>query len=436
MRILVVSDLHLDFHDDGGREFLQRLDPHAADVLVVAGDLCPIDMLYSSVRALCACFKHVVYVAGNHEYYGSDRDEVHRLLAAIAADLPGFHWLHETEVVIDGVRFGGTTLWFPNDPENEHFAHLLNDFSQIRGFRRWVYQDNARAVQFLEARAPSLDVVVTHHVPAGGSTDPRFAGSPLNRFFLCDVEHVIARGQPSLWVHGHTHASCDWRLGRTRILCNPAGYHAENVDFNARLVVEVEARQVDHPPVVTCAPEPPMPVQDEAVSKVRAFYRGLPIRRGVLLLSPSDGRMETVVRYLTEDWLSENKVVIWIADRQELLEHAAEAFKEHVPLLRNGVSLHLSRFDRKQTDLSGNVILVLTDEVVRDGARKLSVQSIRKLNQTGATSGIICLDQIRLDELGGSVPDNAYLILNHRFLRRGYRGLWLMGCGPSNRPAS
>ena len=40
MKILVVSDLHLEFHEDGGREFLQTLDPRDAEVLVVAGDLC------------------------------------------------------------------------------------------------------------------------------------------------------------------------------------------------------------------------------------------------------------------------------------------------------------------------------------------------------------------------------------------------------------
>jgi Icc-related predicted phosphoesterase len=242
MKILAVSDLHLEFHRDGGREFLRTLDPSAADVLVVAGDLCSVGMLYRVAKAMCERFPHVVFVTGNHEYYGSSRDEVHRALAAIEPDLPGFHWLRETEVVIDGVRFGGTTLWFRDDPRNELYAHLMNDFSMIRGFRRWIYDDNARAVRFLEDRLSSLDVVVTHHLPARGSIDPRYADSPLNRFFLCDVEPVIARAQPSLWIHGHTHAACDYRLGETRVVCNPAGYPSENMDFNPRLVIDVAPR--------------------------------------------------------------------------------------------------------------------------------------------------------------------------------------------------
>jgi len=244
MKILVASDLHLEFHADGGRGFLRRLDPCSADAIVVAGDLCAARALPVVLRELCERFRYVVYVTGNHEYYGHSPDEVHRILAGAERDLPGLAWLHETEAVLDGVRFGGTTLWFRDDPENELYAHTLNDFFQIRGFRPWVYEANARALRFLRQRAPALDVVVTHHLPATGSMDPRFAGSPMNRFFLCDVEDIISSGQPSLslWVHGHTHASCDYRLGRTRVVCNPAGYNGENVEFRERLVVEVRGR--------------------------------------------------------------------------------------------------------------------------------------------------------------------------------------------------
>jgi predicted phosphodiesterase len=239
MKLLILSDPHLEFHQDGGREFLRTLDPWCADTLVVAGDLCSVWMLPGVVRVLCERFAHVVYVAGNHEYYGSDPEEVECVLADLGSHLPGFHWLHETRVVIDGVRIGGTTLWFPDGPQNEQFSHLLSDFSQIRGFREWVYPANGRAVRFLQERASTLDVVVTHHLPARGSVNPGYAGSPLNLFFLCDVGSLMAEAQPQLWIHGHTHGSCDYLLGRTRVVCNPFGYSRENVDFNARLVVDV-----------------------------------------------------------------------------------------------------------------------------------------------------------------------------------------------------
>jgi hypothetical protein len=56
-----------------------------------------------------------------------------------------------------------------------------------------------------------------------------------------DVDVVKAAGvrPPELFVHGHTHCSFDYRVGQTRVLCNPHGYGDENPDFNPSLIVEV-----------------------------------------------------------------------------------------------------------------------------------------------------------------------------------------------------
>jgi Icc-related predicted phosphoesterase len=77
--------------------------------------------------------------------------------------------------------------------------------------------------------------VVTHHLPHPRSIDPYFAGSPLNRFFLHDVSNTVECGEAALWVHGHTHASCDYRVGKTRVVCNPFGYATDgaNAAFRA-----------------------------------------------------------------------------------------------------------------------------------------------------------------------------------------------------------
>ena len=67
-------------------------------------------------------------------------------------------------------------------------------------------------------------------------------GYPRNRFFLCDVDDLIRRAAPALWVHGHTHASIDTQVGSTRIVCNPLGYlnFGHNPNFDEKLVVRVE----------------------------------------------------------------------------------------------------------------------------------------------------------------------------------------------------
>jgi hypothetical protein len=64
--------------------------------------------------------------------------------------------------------------------------------------------------------------------------------------FCSDLSELVANSGAALWVHGHTHASCDYFAGQTRVVCNPKGYgpvrtggEYENPDFDSGLVVEI-----------------------------------------------------------------------------------------------------------------------------------------------------------------------------------------------------
>ena len=45
-----------------------------------------------------------------------------------------------------------------------------------------------------------------------------------NGAFASDLEPLIARHRPRLWIYGHIHWSVDTTLGATRVLANPGGY--------------------------------------------------------------------------------------------------------------------------------------------------------------------------------------------------------------------
>ena len=81
--------------------------------------------------------------------------------------------------------------------------------------------------------------MVTHHAPHPGSLHPRYQNDVLSAAYVSYLTAVIEAGKPDLWVHGHVHTSFDYRVGGTRILCNPHGYGSENAGFNPALVVEV-----------------------------------------------------------------------------------------------------------------------------------------------------------------------------------------------------
>ena len=86
-------------------------------------------------------------------------------------------------------------------------------------------------------------VVITHHAPSRGSIHPRFADSLLNACFVSAAERLVDGRRASLWIHGHTHDSFDYRLNGTRVLCNPRGYAKNGVNenplFDANLVAVV-----------------------------------------------------------------------------------------------------------------------------------------------------------------------------------------------------
>lgn len=247
MRVQLLSDLHLEFHRDGGRSFLESLDPSGVDVLVLAGD---VDVaaggLLQSLTMICRLYRDssVVYVAGNHEFYNSDPVTVGRVLGRVRDGYCNFTWLDDEVVELGGVRFLGTTLWFPRGDAGPDVKGMLNDFTLIEDFEPWVYAANARAVDFLTREVRRGDVVVTHHLPSPQCVSSRYVGSILNQFFVCDLTELVENRRPLLWLFGHTHDSVRFFMkptGDTLLCCNPLGYSPDdlNPNFREKLTVDV-----------------------------------------------------------------------------------------------------------------------------------------------------------------------------------------------------
>jgi len=226
MKAYVCSDLHCEFHNDGGSRLITEVLPDA-DIAIVAGDLAVAKGLRETMALLAGRYAHVVYVAGNHEYYHSNLGEVEEIRRSL--NLPNVHWLENQVAEIDGVRFVGCTLWF-----GRHRTELegrLSDFHVIAGIRDWVHAKNAESLRFLDENVTAKSIVVTHHVPTVHSIAPRYRDSALNGFFVClEAERILLERDPRLWIHGHTHDSFDYRLGRTRVVCNPLGYAGVEVN--------------------------------------------------------------------------------------------------------------------------------------------------------------------------------------------------------------
>lgn len=239
--IQVMSDLHLEFHRDGGEGFIRSLDPQNVDVLVLAGDITVGEQRAKTAikRFFEQGYRKVLYVAGNHEFYSGKRKWFLAAMARLEAKLPGFKFMERGTVTLDGTTFHGTTLWFRDDPMNALYRHDLNDFHQIKDIDVWLYQENHFSVEFLKRSVRPGDVVITHHAPCSLSVGPEFRTSPLNCFYVCDMTRMMEANQPKLWIHGHMHHRSDYEVYDTRVVCNPLGYPGQALAFDEALHIDV-----------------------------------------------------------------------------------------------------------------------------------------------------------------------------------------------------
>ncbi|MCJ9691356.1 metallophosphoesterase [Rhizobium sp. PRIMUS64] len=254
MRIWIASDLHLEF--EGAKT---TLDPPDADVFVCAGDVLDRGIVPSLewLAETVAPSMPVVFVAGNHEFYRTSLVESIRAAKEAAFRYPNVHFLENDAVVIDGVRFLGTTLWTDFRLLSEDTTLVmdaaqrgLRDYEKIKfsktpykAFRPLhAYRKHQEARLFLsKALAEQHDgktVVVSHHAPSVLSISDDEKGGDLSAAYASDLAGLILEHAPTLWVHGHVHHSCDYNVGSSRVLCNPAGYPGEYDGFQPQLVVE------------------------------------------------------------------------------------------------------------------------------------------------------------------------------------------------------
>lgn len=225
MRINYFSDVHLEF----GEQEPPTID---ADIVVAAGD---IGVFSQGVAWLKAIKKPVIYVAGNHEFYNGEYQQV---LAMLKKECAGTNikFLENEQWIFQGVRFLGCTLWtdlfIDGDEKAQAIGKTLNDFRKIRfsgaSFNQShfsaLHQESKSWLQRQLAQPYSgKTVVVTHHAP----TEWSWIETPnaLKKMAYCnDLKWLFHEYEIVAWFHGHVHNMGDYRIADARILSNTRGY--------------------------------------------------------------------------------------------------------------------------------------------------------------------------------------------------------------------
>lgn len=267
MKIALCSDLHLEFED------INLKNTEGAEVLILSGDIMIAEDLhkhpemdygmYSSVnladlgrrqavalrfrdflKRVSFEFSHVVYIAGNHEFYHGKWKASLDHLRTECAKFANVYFLENEVKVINEVSFIGATLWTDcnkGDPLTLHaLSDMMNDYKIIRndehGFSKLRpantmhrhQQTLSYLKQVLVDMKDSKVVFVGHHAPSAMSTHDRYKHSVhyvMNGGYHSDLsEFIMDHPEIKLWTHGHMHDPFDYVIGETRVVCNPRGY--------------------------------------------------------------------------------------------------------------------------------------------------------------------------------------------------------------------
>jgi predicted phosphodiesterase len=268
IRILYMSDLHLEMERwrlpvPGWPAFLARhraIAAHPArgpilsdlgkiDLIVMAGDI------HNGLRGIVyadqvAKFLNapVVYLAGNHEFYHQQMDQLLPAFFTAAAHTKGrVHFLENAlaSFTFSGQRLNvlGCTLWTDYELHghaptamriaegrmNDHLMIRYNNAPFVpetalvhhRQSRIWLHKTLSR-LHKTEPGAKNL--IVTHHAPS-----PSFLGKRTGAIapaYGSDMLIEFAHLSPAAWIHGHTHHQHDSVEEGIRLVSAPRGYVA------------------------------------------------------------------------------------------------------------------------------------------------------------------------------------------------------------------
>ena len=185
-------------------------------------------------------FEHVIYVTGNHEYYGTSIQEAHSILTAY---LPiKILWLYNHHVELDGVIFAGGTLWTSLDDgkRGSNWQREMNDSDEIGWSTSscwggkyaprlnpdnvWsMHQTTLAAIS--RATKKGKPVVVTHHCPSHMCNSPEFAGLDTWPGYITNLhKFIMDRTNIKAWICGHSHHHTSFYIGGCNVRMNSLGY--------------------------------------------------------------------------------------------------------------------------------------------------------------------------------------------------------------------
>lgn len=243
MKILLGSDLHLEHWRDQNK-FIEKYplpDESEYDVVVLAGDIWTGMNGVEWSRRVVPNNKHIVYIPGNHCYYGKDYTVLSEAFRNYKYE--NVHILMGDSIKLDDVTFIGATLWSKAElsgyPDvRDLINRSISDFKVIRhgpiemfsvGRMQLINDKESNYLRETVNSTEGKKVLLTHFMPTKDCINGKYKGDALNPYFCNEIDDIVAG--VDLVLYGHTHERQDIiHASGVRMVCNPHGYPGENPD--------------------------------------------------------------------------------------------------------------------------------------------------------------------------------------------------------------
>ena len=242
-----MSDLHME-------SYYFEYQYQGEDIVLLLGDI-HTQNRHSEILEQIPSNIPIILIMGNHEPFGNDFADTHKNLKELKKFYPNLHYLNNESFDIGDVSFYGGTMWtdfnlfgYNSMPYVVQDAtRYIADFRYIsRENRLWNIDDvleqynlfNKNFDYWVKNANGKTKVCLSHFLPSIKCVDSKFTGSILNGYFASNQENRI--NLVDYWFSGHTHASYNFMINETNLVCNPKGYGSENLlGFNPKLVIEI-----------------------------------------------------------------------------------------------------------------------------------------------------------------------------------------------------
>lgn len=284
IRIAYFSDIHTEFAFNQTRlvdnllPFPLDLGPDVTslvdnvDLVILAGDIGSGRPYYGAsaldyARTLSQYLSvPVVFVPGNHEYYGHVFQDTRQEL--LSEEGNGVTVLDRRKAIYDikgkSIRILGATLWtdyhIAGDQKTSMIVgeRMLNDHRLIRKLPEgyWTAQDALNEhmksrnwlIEELDADFDGHTVIATHHVPHQEGNNPKFPLDHMSASFASNCDYLIKKSIEvgvSGWVFGHNHYNGIFDValvnleGHLPLMTAQPGYPREKCGWTGPGIIEI-----------------------------------------------------------------------------------------------------------------------------------------------------------------------------------------------------